>query len=295
VSWKQAYDIRFSGGQLAEAAGLAYPVNWLAFVFFPLLMTLALVKKLPWLFVIILAGNILLYMTQGMKHILFASVYIPLMFMILMRGEKKFGLRIVWAPALFFIGFLAYVFFCDASHSPLAILLGANIVSRVFGMPGMLLGYYQAFFSDHPLTYYSHVTGVNWLIPYPYAHPIGVELGIMATGEIDNNLNANFWATDGLAAAGLTGVVCISMVMAFVFYGLDCISSSHKPSIVAVCLSQYIMILTNVSFFTSLVTGGLLWFFLIFYLMPPESMRLSKHFFCWETATINRLPRAKHE
>ena len=147
-------------------------------------------------------------------------------------------------------------------------LLGANVVMRVFATPGLLMGVYQNFLSDHPLTYYSHVTGVNWFVDYPYHLPLGLEVGFATTGELDYNMNAGFWVTDGIAAIGLPGIIVISLLIASVFYTLDCIGSAHKPFLVALCLSQYAIFLANVSFFTSLVTGGLIWFLLIFYLMP---------------------------
>jgi len=268
VSWKEAYDIRFTGSDIATAAGLAYPINWLSFVFLPLLMSIALLQKRPWLLLFAAACSILLFATQGMKHILFSSPYILLMYLLLRRSGNIFGLRIVWVMALFLIGFASYVVLFNAGQSSLAMFSGANIVLRIFGNNGLLMGSYQAFFSNHPLTHYSSVTGVNLFIHYPYENPIGVEISLAAGGPLEWNQNAGFWATDGLSAMGLPGIVLISLLMALVFYVLDCVSSRHKAYIVALCLSQYVLILINVSFFTSLITGGLAFFFVIFYLMP---------------------------
>ena len=152
-------------------------------------------------------------------------------------------------------------------------LFGANFVLRIFGNNGLLMASYHNFFSAHPLTYYSYVTGVNWFVPYPYQYPLGMEISIangadVLTGSF-NNQNAGFWATDGIGAIGLPGIIVISLLIALVFYCLDSVSSSHKPSIVALFLSQYVLMLINTSFFTSLITGGLVFFFLVFYLMPP--------------------------
>jgi len=270
VTWKQAYDIRFSGSDIATAAGLAYPINWLSFVFLPLLISVALLQKRFFLLLGATACCVLLYMTQGMKHILFSAPYILVMFLLLRRHSNVFGMRIVWATGLFLAGFTCYVVIFNAGRSDLAVLLGANIVLRIFGSNGLLMACYQDFFSNHPLTYYSSVTGVNWFVHYPYEHPIGIEISLATMGAegLNNNQNAGFWATDGLAAMGLPGIVLISLFVGVVFYGLDCISLPHKAPVIALFLSQYALILINVSFFTSLVTGGLVLLVVLFYLMP---------------------------
>jgi len=97
VSWKDAYALRSSGSEIAQNSGLAYPTNWLSFVFLPLLMGLGLAFRKQWLFAIAVAGTILLYATQGMKHILFSGPYVWAMYLLLRRKQALFGLRLVWS------------------------------------------------------------------------------------------------------------------------------------------------------------------------------------------------------
>jgi hypothetical protein len=277
VTWEKAYEIRYSGSDLAVTAGLKYPIYWLSIVFVPILMSLALLQKRLFLFIGATACSVLLFMTQGMKHILFSSVYIATIYLLMRRRSDVFGLRLVWAVALFLVCFCCYVVSFDAARSAPAMLLGANIVLRIFGNNGLLMGLYHNFFVTHQLTHYSSVTGVNWFIRYPYEHPLGIEISLASVGNTSlNNQNAGFWATDGLAAMGLPGIVVISILIALVFYALDCACSTHRATVPALFLSQYALILTNVSFFTSLVTGGLVIFFAIFYLMPRISLKEAK-------------------
>lgn len=269
VAWDKTYgSIRSSGSDLAASAGLVYPITWLAVVFFPIIATVGLLTRRYWLFVLSIAGDVFLYATQGMKHVLFAGIYILSLYVIIRRHERHFGTRLLAATALFFIGFAAYVFAFDAAYSPLVTALGVNVILRVFAIPGMLMVAYDNFFRTHPFTYFSHISVVAPFVQYPYQHSIGIELGIATARTTDYNMNASFWATDGIAACGLWGVIIISCIVAFVFYLIDCVSARHWIVYSVLMLSQYAIVLANISFFTSVVTGGLWLFFLIFYISP---------------------------
>lgn len=269
VAWDKAYEsVRTTGGAAAAEAGLLYPVTWLSVVICPFIGAVALIQRKYWLFGLTVGCDLLLYMTEGMKHILFASPFLILLFLLIHNRERTFGLRLVWATGVVFSCFIAYVTITSTAYSGVALLIGANVILRVFAMPGMLLAAYGEFFSTHPHTLYSHVTGVNWLVTYPYTHPIGVELGIATAQTADYNMNAGFWATDGIAALGLLGIPIISVVVALVFYALDCVVARHNVGLVCICLSQYAIIMNNIPFFTSILTGGLYLFMIIFWIMP---------------------------
>ena len=187
---------------------------------------------------------------------------------------RSFGLKLSWGCALlFFVLFLGRAF-SDEGIQNIYFWILSLMFMRTFGTPGLTMAWYQDFFQRNPLTHYSHVTGVNWFVQYPYMNPIGIEIGTSYSGDPTLDANANFWATDGLAASGLIGVVLVSIFCAFLFWVLDSVASKHELPFTALLISFTALNLANLSIFTTLLSGGLGFLIVILYLMPPaEALR----------------------
>jgi len=126
---------------------------------------------------------------------------------------------------------------------------------RSYGMGGALTGVYGEYFSTHPYTYYSHVNVVGLFIPYPYKLSVGEEVGFDLMGRW-LNANANFWATDGIAAAGYAGVVLIGVIVGAFLVFCNGTMKSEIRRLAFISFIPFIMSVSNSSFFTSLFTGG---------------------------------------
>jgi hypothetical protein len=137
-------------------------------------------------------------------------------------------------------------------------------------MGGLVVAWYYNFFQQNPLTYYSHVTGVNWFIHYPYANYSGLEVGSFYHAGSDLDATAPFWAMDGLEAIGLPGVLLISVFCALVFWALDSASQRHDSRLAALITTYAAYNFANISIFTSLFSGGLILVILCLYLLPPR-------------------------
>ena len=108
--------------------------------------------------------------------------------------------------------------------------LGAGfiVILRTTAVAGWLTQYYLRFFSvnDKPYTLYSHINIINLLTEYyPYADSLGKTV---AYGS--QNANANFLLTDGVAAAGIFGLLLIGLVFYVLLHILNSISYRYRLS-----------------------------------------------------------------
>jgi hypothetical protein len=150
----------------------------------------------------------------------------------------------------------------------------AIVDMRTFSIPGLSIPQYFDFFSSHPLTFGSHVTGINWFINYPYDIDIPRTIGYYYYGQQELTANATFWSQDGLAAFGTMGIVVVTFFAAFILWLLDSATQGLKIQFVLTALVGTILAFTNTSLFTTLLTGGLGLFLLACVLMPrDESLR----------------------
>lgn len=270
VSFGEVYQvIRFKGAEIAEGTGVGYAVMWLAGVLHPYLMVRGLMQRKPLYFMIGAFGQILLYSTAGLKIILLSVVLIPMFYLVLKRKDAPFGLRITWgAVAVFLVLNLANLMVDDVSQTQF--MLSALVFLRSFGVTGLTTGQYQNFFYEHQYTYFSHVKGLNLFLDYPYQSPIGNEVGYFYSSNLDYNANAHLWAMDGLAGAGLLGIILVSLLCALAFWIMNSAAQGHNPVFTSLMVCFASFNLCNVSIFTSLFSGGLAFIIAIFYLLPTE-------------------------
>ena len=147
------------------------------------------------------------------------------------------------------------------------------VFSRILGMGGLLTAQYYDFFQRNPLTYWSHLKVVNWFVHYPYQYPVGQELGLPYAGTIGLDATTHFFATDGIEAAGLPGVLLIAVFCTFVFWLLDSASQRHDPRLAALITTYAAYNLANISIFTSLLSGGLALLIFLLYILAPVANR----------------------
>jgi hypothetical protein len=139
---------------------------------------------------------------------------------------------------------------------------------RSLGLPGMFSFQYQEFFSENGHTYLSHVFPIKYFIQYPYELPMFNEIARHYYGSV-SQANAHFLATDGSGGFGLLGVPAMALVCGCVFIIADAMTRHLPPHLVPVLCFGFTTFLTNVSLFTSILTGGLFFMLLIAYFWRP--------------------------
>ncbi len=157
--------------------------------------------------------------------------------------------------------------------------IGFYIVTRIFSIPGVMLSLYHDVFSKTAYTFWSHIRGLNLIIPAPSIFSDNKDwpgLGYIVANYrlgVDSNSNANLFASDGVAAAGGLGIIVISLVLMFYLITLDYLSRNVDPRFTVIVTFPIGLILTNGSLATVLLSfGGLFW--LLFYYFSNTKRKL---------------------
>ena len=158
--------------------------------------------------------------------------------------------------------------------SLVATFFGIYLVYRTLCIPGLTYSQYYDLFSRDGFTWWSHVKGLNLLIPAPAsdlndsAWPnLGFVVGDRIYRSFDMNANANLFVGDGVAAAGMLGVAVIGCAFA-----AACTVSTDLRAPTAVHAAgppPLAVTLTNGQLFTALLSFGGAFWMLTFYLYKP--------------------------
>lgn len=266
VSFADAYDLRFEGGDLAQGNLVGYVVMMLSGCFFPLFMAEGIVRKKYTFLFFGICGQIILYATAAMKGILLS---IPIIICLYFLSRNPFQYIVVRLMSIMLVVLTIILLIPVELDSPFS-MIGSIVFMRTLGVPGLLSAQYHDFFLAHPLTYWSHVNGINLFVHYPYDRALGLMVGRFYSGDDLANSNANFWLTDGIAADGLFGVVIISIFISGIFYLIDTFSAKLNLRVITLWVVFVTMNLGNTSIFTTLLSGGLGFIIFLMAVMPND-------------------------
>ncbi|RWK37343.1 hypothetical protein [Mesorhizobium sp.] len=272
----EIYEQRARFGGMEASALALYLTGWLSFAMSPYLLAVGLFDQTRrWAVAVGLAGQIIVFMAFAGK--------IMLAMLVVMFGFYFFALKKgrISTPRIAF-GFAAlagsiFAILKATNYEPDGIVLdlASLIYMRTLGIQGAMTGVYADVFSHNPITYWSHINIINQIVSYPYREPLGYVVGMKLVGGTGFNANANFWATDGVAAYGFMGVVIIGAVLGFLLSLANKVVTPDRLPFAATVSIPFIMSLGNVSLFTSLITGGgLIMILMIAYGIPqPKKPR----------------------
>lgn len=270
VSFEDIYDVRDAANDVAEGSQVNYAFMLLTGAINPFLMGCGLFRKRMPLFLAGAAGQLLVYAIGGTKGSIMSIFFIAAIALLLKVGRAAFGLKMAFsALALSGLACLSYVA-SGYDPGPLLSIALFVVLMRTLSINGLLTAQYFDFFQHNPLTYFSHIKGVNWIHAYPYQYSLGQEIGLAYAGTSDLDASAHFWATDGIGGLGLPGVLLMSVFCALVFWVLDSASQRHDPRFAALVTAYAAYNIANISLFTSLLSGGLILLMVLLYLMPPN-------------------------
>lgn len=269
---ERLYEVRLAGREIeANSVLVGYAIMWLGFALCPFMLIVGLMRRKKMLIATSTVGLFVLYMTMASKAFLLSIGFTYLVYRLFKAGPRLAIPRfttILLITALVLTG--TQVFppeSWQAAFWPIASL----VVFRTLSVSTLTGIYYYDFFQENPFTYFSHVNIINKFVVYPYQESLGVTVGTHYLNVENYNANANFYVTDGLAAMGLMGMPVIGFLCAILFYAIDSISKRHGLLLPVLSLAIAAMNFMNVSLFTTLVSGGLLFLmiFLLLYQHPP--------------------------
>jgi len=270
------YDVRSASNELVQASGSSfagYAQMWLSGFILPFLFSVGVFHR-RWGFIVIsAAGYLYLLGIGGSKSTMLAMVYLSAIYFLVRTGGKNAGVKI----AVCFTGLLlfpAILALTGEAGETIDTWYVAIIHSRIFSIPQLSIGQYYNFFENHPLTYGSHITGINLFVTYPYDMDIPRIIGRYFY-DAELTANVNMWAQDGIASFGLIGIPIISVIAAIIFWFFDSIARPHDHRFVTVSLGNIALIFANGSIFTTIISGGflLLTFALYFYPVKNDDVK----------------------
>jgi len=256
------YEARAENQVLGSGLVTRYVSSWLSTVLVPLCLAYGLTARRRWYVATGAIACLVLYVAASNK----ISILLPFAYI----GFYLFARRRVRTifPALAFLLAIVIGGLVEASHwGTVMFLASAIVLMRTIGNGGQLTMAYYDFFNAHPHTDYSHVNGINLFThPYPY--------GSLGVGEVVGqfywsplmNANANFWATDGIAAMGLVGVLIASVVCAALFMALNTVTRGYDTLFVALCFLSFMSGMLNASLFSAIWSGGA-FFLMVFFVL----------------------------
>jgi hypothetical protein len=244
-----------------------YAELWLVSVFYPLMITRGLDRRRWKLVVLGSAGQLFLYSVMAMKSVILSVPLFLVVYFVVRRARNYAGI-VVPAGATALIGIAFLTSLIDA---PWAFMVGAVVLMRTFGTPGLCTYQYDEFFQNNPWTYLSHAKGFNLIVHYPYDRPIYFEMGRYFYNAPELSNNTHFFAQDGIASFGLLGIIAISALAGLIFWILDSAAQGHSRLFSCLLVVYTSINVANVSLFTSLISGGVVLIVLIFLILRGQT------------------------
>jgi len=267
------YSVRFAMSEIASSTGTRFGVyaqSLLLALFLPISFAVGAFSRRWWMIITTGIVYVFLFGIGGAKSAILALIYLPLVYGLLSQPRARIPLlMIAGLSAVLLSGYVSSALLSSQTNIS---YLGV-VHFRLFTVPALTLPQYADFFQTHPVTHLSHVTGFNWFLRYPYDLDIAYTIGWYYYGSA-LGANSGFWGTDGIAGFGLWGIPLISGVCAFVFLLADSIAADVDPAFAGVALAYSAVFFTNVSLFTTLITGGLA--FVIFALAVAPRDKLGR-------------------
>lgn len=274
VTWYDVYDQRAAGA--STNALMAYTQTYYAFVVSPALLAFGFLLKRPMLIVAGIAGCVIMYMINAQKTLILLPILMTVVWVI--TSSRKTFLAYV-ATALILLAGL--VTFSVSRHQDDLVAAGLSIflVHRTIAIPGLTLTQYHEVFGHLGYTAWAHVKGVGAFVspPDPLAGEVlwpglGYIVGSRMTGDPTHNMNANLFVADGLAAAGVAGILIVGVALGVFLRALDSASRAWDNRFILLICTPMAIALTNGQLSTVLLSfGGLFW--LIFFLVTGSRLQ----------------------
>lgn len=247
VGFDDVYDIRFaandSGGLLS-----GYLSMWLLGVSLPYILAVAFLRKSVLWCICGVGLSVLIYMGNGAKSALLMPVQVFLMGFIVSRDVDSTR-RLATILTIVVVVLL----FADDDYFR---LVKSLIFMRLFSVGGWTITNYYEFFSENGYTYYTHISIVGGLLGKVYNLQPGRLIGLEYSESEEANFNANFWATDGVAAIGVLGIILVSVLVRVVLKGIIVVVRDKDQRAVSIFLTGIWLSLLNGSLFTTMLSGG---------------------------------------
>lgn len=254
VNFSEIYQLR-EENRATDISAIGYIYGWCANFFYPFVFCLGLIRKNNKMLLIGGLAFLFLFSIMGQKSDLFAPLILWVLYRVVIWQDKYRAN--VMGPISIGIILLSIVLLVNVQKESVFIIAGL-FLSRTLGVNAYHVPMYLNFFRENPYTYFSHINFINAIThSYPYKQSIGQ----MVAGN-GSNSNAIFWLMDGVASCGVYGVVIISIIVFVFLLFLNGICNNRNKYFIYTMMLIPLVALVNVSFFTTVLSKGVLFLFL---------------------------------
>lgn len=258
VGFADVYDLRFASRDVSSKFS-GYLSMWLIGISLPFYLSFAVMRRSWFYLIVAILLSVIIYMGNGAKSALLMPVQA---FIVGLLVTKKRNPTFFLSLSMGGIMWVLYVLNVEWLN-----LLKSLVIMRLLSTGGWMMTTYYEYFSINGWTYYSHVGPIGLIFGKIYTEELGRIIGFEYLHTEDANFNANFWATDGIAAFGPLGLIFISLLMAAILRFIYRLSVDFNQRAVAMLLTGLWLSILNGSLFTSMFSGGgLLLLVLLFFM-----------------------------
>jgi len=254
VNFSEIYQLR-EENITTDISAIGYIYGWCANFFYPLVFCLGLIRKNKKMLLIGGLSFLFLFSIMGQKSDFFAPFILWGLYQIVVWQDKNKAN--VMGPISIGIVLFAFLLLANIQNEAVFGIAGL-FLSRTLGVNAYHVPMYLGFFEKNPYTYFSHINFVN---AFTHSYPYNESLGKMVAGD-GSNSNAIFWLMDGVASCGIYGVVIISVIVYVFLLFLNGICNNQNKYFIYTMMLIPLVALVNVSFFTTVLSKGILFLFL---------------------------------
>lgn len=248
VSFYDVYELRSEASTSAKGGISGYLMMWLALICVPYYAASAVIRKNLFLFLVSCGIALLSYMANGSKIALLMPFVVAGLSYFL-KGDFLSRLTATLTVVL------AVLMMIDQE---LVNFAKAILVARTLSVSGWTIAIYHEYFTTHGFTWFGHIGLVQALFDnYPFGiYAPGQLIGIDYSGSAEANFNAGFWASDGIAAIGVLGIVFITIPMAIFLLGIERLTRGFDSMLLCLWSTGFWVTLMNAPFTTAMLSGG---------------------------------------
>ena len=257
VSISQIYDFR---NELNFPVAIRYLIGIVSTVLLPFAVACYVALNRRWLAGLPLLLMLFFYPITLSKFALFATAWVIVVLILSRIFESRIAVVLsVLLPVL------AGVILIGAIPSQYSLRYFDLVNIRMMATPSSAMDVYNDFFASHPHTWFCQISFLKPLMTCPYQEPLSI---VMKNAYELGNLNASLFATDGIASVGLHLAPFVALACGFFVALGNRVSAGLPPQFVLISSALLPQTFLNVPFTTVLLTHGLLFLFLLWYVMP---------------------------
>ena len=244
---------------------LAYFYNIEAKTVIPVALVFFMIRKRYFFICFFVFILLYLYVISGNKFVYFSTMLVIFFYYV----GKDYTSKV---SNFFLLLIFCFAFFPIIDYNILETpVLGAPIVNRFLFIPSLLTQFYFDFFDNNPF-YFAESHFFNLFVKTPYDMPVGFLITKFYWNVTDAYAN-NGIVSDGFMNLGYLGVLIFSVIFTIVFSLFD--SFKLHKGFYGIFFS-YIFIFLSAPFFSCFITGGILLFILLSWMiLSPNKSKLT--------------------